>query len=47
MKSRDIKIYRHKEKTCIKTIMGSVEFKREVYEYKDDNAKKQYIYLLD
>ena len=34
MKSRDKDIYRHKgnRKTCIKTLMGEVEFSRAVYE---------------
>ena len=34
MKSRDKAIYRHKghRKTCIKTLMGEVEFSRAVYE---------------
>ena len=47
-KTRDKAIFRHKghRKTCIKTLMGEVEFSRAVYEAKDDGNKK-YIYLLD
>lgn len=49
MKSRDKEKYRHrgKKKTCIKTLMGPVEFSRIIYEYKDENGKKCYVYLLD
>ncbi len=49
MLSRDKKAYRHKgyKSTCIKTIMGPVEFKRVVYEHTDENGKKQFVYLLD
>ena len=47
--NRDKKIYRHKGKrvTTIKTIMGEVEFKRTIYESKNDLGEKAYIYLLD
>jgi len=46
--SRDKAIYRHKghRKTCIKTLMGEVEFSRGVYEINDDEGKN-YIYLFD
>lgn len=49
MLSRDKKVYRHKgyKKTCIKTIMGPVEFKRVVYEHTDENGNNEFIYLLD
>ncbi|WP_434576999.1 ISLre2 family transposase [Thermoanaerobacterium thermosaccharolyticum] len=49
MKSRDKEKYRHrgKKKTCIKTLMDPVEFSRIIYEYKDENGKKCYVYLLD
>jgi len=49
MLSRDKKAYRHKgyKKTCIKTIMGPVEFERVVYLHTDENGKEQSIYLLD
>ena len=41
--------YRHKgtRNTSIKTLMGEVEFTRVVYESKDDEGNKAYIYLLD
>lgn len=46
---RDTKDYRAKgfKHTCIKTIMGSVEIERRVYEYIDEFGKKSYRYLLD
>jgi len=49
MKSRDKAIYRHKghRKTCIKTLMGEVEFSRAVYEVTGDENGKKFIYLLD
>ena len=49
MLSRDKKAYRHKgyKKTCIKTVMGPVEFERVVYLHTDENGKEQSIYLLD
>lgn len=47
--NRDKKLYRHKGKraTTIKTIMGEVEFKRTIYETKNDLGEKVYKYLLD
>jgi hypothetical protein len=49
MNERDTSIYRNKgeKHTCIKTIMGNVEFDRRVYEYKNENGKKACKYLLD
>ena len=49
MSRRDTKDYRAKgfKHTCIKTIMGSVEINRRVYEYIDEFGKKGYRYLLD
>jgi hypothetical protein len=49
MKSRDTEKYRHrgKKKTCIKTLMGPVEFKRVIYEYKNEEGKKNFVFLLD
>jgi hypothetical protein len=49
MLSRDKKAYRHKgyKSTCIKTIMGPVEFKRVVYEHTDENGEMKFVYLLD
>jgi len=49
MKSRDRKKYRHKghHKTVIKTLMGEVEYSRAIYEYKNDDGIKSYVYLLD
>ena len=48
MKARDKAKYRHKglRKNTIKTIMGEVEYRRAMYEIKEDGIKKT-IYLLD
>lgn len=49
MDERDSKLYRNKglRSTCIKTIMGNVEFKRRIYEFKTEDGKKAYKFLLD
>lgn len=49
MESRDTEVYRHrgKKKTCIKTLMGPVEFERVIYESKNEEGKKSFVYLLD
>jgi Uncharacterised protein family (UPF0236). len=49
MQERDSKIYRNKgiKHTCIKTIMGTVEYSRRVYEFKLEDGKKATKYLLD
>jgi len=49
MLERDRLSYRHKgkRKTVLKTIMGEVEYERSIYEHKDENEVKSYIYLLD
>lgn len=49
LEKRDKKIFRFKvfKHTCIKTIMGPVEFDRRVYKYIDEFGKKSYRYLLD
>lgn len=49
MKARDKSVYRHKghRKTCIKTLMGEVEYSRAVYEVSEDTAEKKFVYLLD
>ena len=49
MKSRNKSIYRHKghRKTCIKTLMGEVEYSRAVYEVIDDKPERKFVYLLD
>jgi hypothetical protein len=49
MDERDAEIYRNKglRHTCIKTIMGDVEFDRRIYEYKTAEGKKAYKFLLD
>ena len=49
MEERDRREYRHKGKrgTVLKTIMGEVEYERAIYEYKDENGKKSYVYLLE
>ena len=46
---RDKSKYRHKgtRETTVKTLMGEVEFSRVVYESKDDEGRKSFIYLLD
>lgn len=48
-KERNREIYRDKggRKTSIKTLMGEVEYKRRVYEQKNDAGIKEYVYLLD
>ena len=49
MKERDKKKYRSKgfKKTTIKTVMGEIEYKRRIYEYRTEKGKKVYKYLLD
>ncbi len=49
MKSRDKSILRHKghRKTCIKTLMGEVEYSRAVYEITDGSSERKFVYLLD
>lgn len=48
-KNRDKKVFRNKglRKSCIKTLMGEVEYERTIYETIDEYGKKKYIYLLD
>lgn len=47
--SRDKKVYRNKGKRrrTIKTVMGEVEFERNVYESVNEEGEKHYEYLLD
>lgn len=49
MKSRDKELLRHKghRKTCIKTLMGEVEYSRAVYQVMDGESEKKFVYLLD
>ena len=49
MKSRDKELLRHKgyRKTCIKTLMGEVEYSRAVYQVMNNECEKKFIYLLD
>lgn len=49
MKTRDRAVYRHKghRKTCIKTLMGEVEYSRAVYEVMDGSSERKFVYLLD
>ncbi len=49
MKSRDKELFRHKghRKTCIKTLMGEVEYSRAVYQVMDNECEKKFVYLLD
>ncbi len=47
--SRERGKYRHKgyRKTTIKTIMGEVEYRRSIYEVREEGAQKRFVYLLD
>ena len=49
MGTRDRSIYRHKglRKTVIKTVMGEVEYRRALYERKNADGTKSFVYLLD
>lgn len=49
MLERDRTGYRHKgkRKTVIKTIMGEVSYERAVYERKNEDGLKSFVYLLD
>ncbi|NFE61286.1 ISLre2 family transposase, partial [Clostridium botulinum] len=49
MNQRDTKIYRNKgrKQTCLRTIMGNVEYSRRIYEFKLEDGKKANKYLLD
>jgi hypothetical protein len=49
MVTRDSKKYRNKgqRKTTIKTIMGEVEYERNLYIYTDENGAKRSVFLLD
>src|SRR5665647_3248418 len=49
MDQRDKKQYRAKgiKHTCLKTIMGPVEFGRRIYEYQTEDGNRAFKYLLD
>ena len=49
LNERDTKIYRNKElkKTCLRTIMGDVEYSRRIYQFKLESGKKASKYLLE
>lgn len=49
MNARDSKKFRHKgyKTNSIKTVLGLVQYKRVLYEYKDEHGKIQNIFLLD
>lgn len=49
MKNRDKEVLRHKghRKTCIKTLMGEVDYSRAVYQVMDGTSEKKFVYLLD
>ena len=48
MKTRDSKIYRNKgiKRTCLRTIMGDVEYFRRIYECELEDSKKANKFLL-
>jgi|WetSurMetagenome_2_1015567.scaffolds.fasta_scaffold84644_2 hypothetical protein len=47
--TRDRSIYRHKgqRKTVLKTVMGEVEYSRTIYERRNEDGTKSFVYLLD
>ena len=48
--SRDRQIYRHKgkRKTVVKTVMGEVEYERNMYKHRSETGEyEKYVYLLD
>jgi len=49
LNERDSKVYRNKgrKQTCLRTIMGNVEYSRRIYEFKLEDGKKATKYLLD
>ena len=49
MKERDRKKYRHKgtRKTTVKTVYGEVTYHRVVYEVKEEDGSRHFVYLLD
>ena len=49
MNERDTKTYRNKgrKQTCLRTIMGDVEYSRRIYEFRLEDGKKATKYLLD
>jgi hypothetical protein len=49
MLQRDRRAYRHKgtRKSVVKTVMGEVEYQRAVYEVRNEDGTKRFVYLLD
>ena len=49
MLERDRRVYRHKgqRKTAIKTIMGTVEYSRSVYQQRNEDGTQRCVFLLD
>ena len=49
MKERDKSYYRHKglRQTTIKTVYGEVTYQRAIYEARNEDGSKRYVYLLD
>ena len=49
MATRDVDKYRHKgiKKTHINTVMGVIDYERRIYEWHNEDGKKQYVYLLE
>lgn len=49
MKERDREKYRHKgtRKTTVKTVYGEVTYHRVVYEVKEEDGFRHFVYLLD
>ena len=49
LKERDSTVYRNKglKQTCLRTIMGNVEYSRRIYQFKLEDGKKATKFLLD
>ena len=49
LRERDSKVYRNKgrKKTCLRTIMGDVEYSRRIYQFELEDGKKANKFLLD
>ena len=49
LKGRDSNVYRNKglKQTCLRTIMGNIEYSRRIYQFKLEDGKKATKFLLD